>query len=356
MKILITGGAGFIGSAVVRQVLKHSDDVIVVDKLTYAGNEATLADCSTSPGYSFAPVDICDREALETVFDRHRPDAVMHLAAESHVDRSIAGPGAFIQTNIVGSFQLLEVSREYYAGLDAAARESFRFHHVSTDEVFGDLPPDAAPFDESAAYAPSSPYAASKAGSDHLVRAWARTYGLPVLITNTSNNFGPYQYPEKLIPLCIQNALRGQPLPVYGRGEQVRDWIYVDDHAAALYDVLRKAAPGTTYNIGARQERRNIEVVEQICRLLDELAPQRPGGIKRYADLIQYVTDRPGHDARYAIDNSHFRAELGWSPAETFESGLRKTVSWYLDNGNWCAEMLDRGPAAATRGSVRAVT
>ncbi|WP_353981434.1 dTDP-glucose 4,6-dehydratase [Salinicola endophyticus] len=336
MKILVTGGAGFIGSAVIRHVIgdtRHS--VVNVDKLTYAGNLASLGEFSDDARYSFEQVDICDANALHEVFERHRPDAVMHLAAESHVDRSIHGPADFIQTNLVGTGVLLEVVRAYVETLTEAGRTAFRFHHVSTDEVYGDLKDSGALFTEATPYAPSSPYSASKAGSDHLVRAWHRTFGLPVLVTNCSNNYGPYHFPEKLIPLMILNARAGKPLPVYGDGSQVRDWLYVEDHARALVTVLESGKIGETYNIGGHNEHCNLEVVERICALLEELAPERPVGVVSYADLITYVKDRPGHDLRYAIDAGKIARELGWQPRETFDSGLRKTVQWYLENESW---------------------
>lgn len=339
MKVLVTGGAGFIGSAVIRHILSQTGDSVVnVDKLTYAGNLESLAAVSDSERYRFEQVDICDQAALERVFAAHRPDAVMHLAAESHVDRSIEGPAAFVQTNIVGTYTLLEACRQYWQGLRGAARDAFRFHHVSTDEVFGDLKGPEGLFTESTPYAPSSPYSASKASSDHLVRAWYRTYGLPVLLTNCSNNYGPYHFPEKLIPLMILNALEGKPLPVYGRGDQVRDWLYVEDHARALCQVIARGRLGETYNIGGHNEKSNLQVVESLCDLLQELAPVAQ---RRYRDLITFVQDRPGHDHRYAIDAGKIERELGWTPRETFESGLRKTVQWYLDNQTWCARVQD---------------
>ncbi|WP_322529113.1 dTDP-glucose 4,6-dehydratase [Salinicola sp. LHM] len=336
MKILVTGGAGFIGSAVIRHLIRDTAHAVVnVDKLTYAGNLASLSDATQSDRYAFEQVDICDADALRGVFERHQPDAVMHLAAESHVDRSIHGPADFIQTNLVGTGVLLEAARAYFEGLSGTRREGFRFHHVSTDEVYGDLEGPDGLFTEQTPYAPSSPYSASKAGSDHLVRAWHRTFGLPVLVTNCSNNYGPYHFPEKLIPLMILNARAGKPLPVYGDGSQVRDWLYVEDHARALVTVIESGRVGETYNIGGHNEHRNLEVVERICALLEELAPQHPEGVTRYADLITYVKDRPGHDVRYAIDAGKVERELGWRPRETFESGLRKTVQWYLDNHVW---------------------
>lgn len=340
MKFLITGGAGFIGSAVIRQLIGDSaDGVMNLDKLTYAGNLDNLAEVANSPRYQLARLDICDHAALEHLFDAFQPDVVMHLAAETHVDRSIDGPAQFIQTNLVGTFTLLEVARNYWQNLTPQRRTAFRFHHVSTDEVFGDLPhPDEDPlavqqrFNEHSAYAPSSPYSASKAGSDHLVRAWMRTYGLPIIISNCSNNYGPCQFPEKLIPLMLFNALAGKPLPIYGAGDQIRDWLYVEDHARALIAVARTGKPGKTYAIGGGNELRNLELVTQLCELLQELCPTG----RRYADLITSVADRPGHDRRYAIDNSRITRELGWQPQEDFHSGLRKTVQWYLDNPEWC--------------------
>ena len=341
--ILVTGGAGFIGSAVCRHIIDQTTDrVINLDKLTYAGNLTSLAQISVSERYSFEQADICDREALDRIFALYQPDAVMHLAAESHVDRSIDGPGDFIQTNLVGTYTLLEASRAYWKQLPAAAASTFRFHHISTDEVFGDLHGTDDLFTETTPYAPSSPYSASKAGSDHLVRAWQRTYGLPTLVTNCSNNYGPFHFPEKLIPVMILNALSGRPLPVYGKGNQIRDWLYVEDHARALYQVVTAGLVGETYNIGGHNERENIEVVQLICQLLEELAPQRKvAGLKQYEDLITYVTDRPGHDLRYAIDAGKIERELGWRPAETFETGLRKTVQWYLDNESWWTAVLN---------------
>lgn len=340
--ILVTGGAGFIGSAVVRKIITETaDNVVVVDKLTYAGNLMSLAPVVQDARFAFEQVDICDRAELDRVFSHHQPDIVMHLAAESHVDRSIDGPAAFIETNIVGTYTLLEATRAYWNGLKDDPKSAFRFHHISTDEVYGDLHNSGEFFTETTPYAPSSPYSASKASSDHLVRAWQRTYGLPTLVTNCSNNYGPYHFPEKLIPLTILNALAGKPLPVYGNGQQIRDWLYVEDHAKALYRVATSGEPGETYNIGGHNERKNIEVVETICDLLEELAPHKPDGLAHYRDLITFVTDRPGHDLRYAIDAAKIERELGWTPDETFASGMRKTVQWYLVNEAWWQQVLD---------------
>jgi len=345
--LLITGGAGFIGSSVIRHIIRNTADAVInVDKLTYAGNLDSLTDVSESDRYVFEQVDICNRVELERIFEQHQPDGVMHLAAESHVDRSIDGPAAFIETNIVGTYTLLEVARSYWNDFPANQKARFRFHHISTDEVYGDLEGTKDLFTEQTPYAPSSPYSASKAGSDHLVRAWYRTFGLPILITNCSNNYGPYHFPEKLIPLMILNALDGKPLPIYGKGRQIRDWLYVEDHARALYKVLTEGAVGETYNIGGHNEKQNIEVVHAICDLLEELAPENPfshanGNPEGFRGLITYVQDRPGHDLRYAIDAAKIKCELGWEPQETFETGLRKTVQWYLDNLEWCRRVQD---------------
>lgn len=342
MRVLITGGAGFIGSAVIRHVIENTnDEVINVDKLTYAGNLESLTDVVSNSRYQFEQVDICDAAELERIFATYEPDCVMHLAAESHVDRSIDGPAEFIATNVVGTYTLLEAARKYWGQLEISQQENFKFHHISTDEVFGDLEGTSELFTEQTAYAPSSPYSASKASSDHLVRAWHRTYGLPTLITNCSNNYGPFHFPEKLIPLMILNALDGRPLPVYGDGHQIRDWLYVDDHARALYTVISHGAVGETYNIGGHNEKKNIEVVKLICELLEELAPQKPVGVDNYRDLIKFVSDRPGHDIRYAIDASKIKNDLGWVPQESFETGLRKTVQWYLSNTGWWKRVLD---------------
>ena len=347
MKILVTGGAGFIGSAVVRYIIENTHDSVVnVDKLTYAGNLSSLVDIDTSDRYRFYRADICNRGALEAIFDAEQPDAVMHLAAESHVDRSIDGPGDFIQTNMVGTFILLEAARTYWLSLGDERKQGFRFHHISTDEVYGDLEGDDDLFLETTPYAPSSPYSASKAGSDHLVRAWYRTYGLPVLLTNCSNNYGPYHFPEKLIPHVILNALDGKPLPIYGDGQQIRDWLYVEDHARALYKVVTEGAIGETYNIGGHNEKKNIDVVKTICEILEHLAPDNThsrasGNSGGFEGLITYVKDRPGHDRRYAIDASKIERELGWVPEETFESGIEKTVRWYLNNHHWWQAVMD---------------
>ncbi len=337
MKILVTGGAGFIGSALIRFIIDNTNnDVINVDNLTYAGNLESLENVAKNERYVFEHVNICDKAELKRVFDQYEPNAVMHLAAESHVDRSIDSPDDFIQTNIVGTYNMLEVARAYWLDLAGTKKSSFRFHHISTDEVYGDLESDDDLFTEDTPYAPSSPYSASKAASDHLVRAWHRTYKLPIIITNCSNNYGPYHFPEKLIPLVILNALDGKCLPIYGAGDQIRDWLYVEDHARALFTVITKGVIGETYNIGGHNEKANIEVVKLICDLLDELVPSDAGS---YHAQITHVADRPGHDRRYAIDAGKIAAELGWLPEETFESGIRKTVLWYLDNQGWCANV-----------------
>ncbi len=345
MKILVTGGAGFIGSALTRYIINSTNDSVVnVDKLTYAGNLHSLKDIDNCDRYVFVHADICDAKALDAILSTHKPDAVMHLAAESHVDRSITGPAAFIETNIVGTHVLLEAARKYWQTLEGEKKQGFRFHHISTDEVYGDLPhPDdwdnknSPPlFTENTAYAPSSPYSASKASSDHLVRAWHRTYNLPTIVTNCSNNYGPYHFPEKLIPLVILNALQDKSLPIYGKGDQIRDWLYVEDHARALYTVITKGIVGETYNIGGYNEKKNIEVVETICDILDEIKPKNTS----YREQIIYVADRPGHDRRYAIDASKITLDLGWKPQETFESGIKKTIHWYLDNQEWVQNVM----------------
>ncbi|WP_043447720.1 dTDP-glucose 4,6-dehydratase [Halotalea alkalilenta] len=341
MKIIVTGGAGFIGSAVVRHIIKNTDhQVINIDSLTYAGNIDSLKDFNGDERYIFYKIDICDYELMCDVINKNCPDAIMHLAAESHVDRSIDGPGEFIQTNVVGTYSLLEAARHYWNNLTEEKKKKFRFHHISTDEVYGDLEGTNDLFTEQTPYSPSSPYSASKASSDHLVRAWYRTYGLPTIVTNCSNNYGPYHFPEKLIPHIILNAIHGKPLPVYGDGGQIRDWLFVEDHARALVEVVTKGNVGQTYNIGGHNEKKNIEVVETICALLEELAPKKPTDVKNYRDLITFVKDRPGHDMRYAIDATKIKNELGWVPQETFESGIRKTVQWYLDNDEWWQRVL----------------
>ena len=340
MKIIVTGGAGFIGSAVIRHIISDTDDeVLNIDKLTYAGNLESLRDIDHSARYNFQQIDICDKEALKQAFNSFKPNLVMHLAAESHVDRSIDGPAEFINTNIVGTYHLLEVARQYWQTLDDLDKQKFKFHHISTDEVYGDLEGTTDLFTENTPYAPSSPYSASKASSDHLVRAWHRTYDFPILITNCSNNYGPYHFPEKLIPLVILNALDGKALPIYGKGNQIRDWLYVEDHARALYKVVTEGKIGETYNIGGHNEKQNIEVVKTICHILDELKPQANG--QPYESLITFVKDRPGHDLRYAIDASKIANELNWTPTETFDSGIRKTVKWYLNNMEWCSRVQD---------------
>lgn len=338
-RIVVTGGAGFIGSAVVRHLIRSTPDHVVnLDSLTYAGNLESLTEVEDSPRYRFEQLDVCDHEGVSRLLASFRPDAIMHLAAESHVDRSIDGPAEFIRTNVTGTATLLEAAREYWQELPGAQAAAFRFHHVSTDEVYGDLGPEDPAFTEQTAYAPSSPYSASKASSDHLVRAWHRTYGLPVVLSNCSNNYGPYHFPEKLIPLVILRAMRGETLPVYGDGSQIRDWLFVEDHARALYTVMTQGRPGETYNIGGHNEKRNIDVVREVCRLLDELHPQSP--VIPHEQLIEFVKDRPGHDRRYAVDAGRIARELGWTPRETFETGLRKTVRWYLENPGWWRRVL----------------
>ena len=342
MNILITGGAGFIGSALIRHLIGHTrHSVVNIDKLTYAGNLESLTSVADNPRYRFERADICDAGKITQLLRQHQPDAIMHLAAESHVDRSIDGPAAFIETNIVGTYVLVEAARNYWSGLTVDKKKNFRFHHISTDEVYGDLPNDGSLFTEKTSYAPRSPYSASKASSDHIVRAWHRTYGLPVLVTNCSNNYGPYHFPEKLIPLVTLNALEGKPLPVYGDGRQIRDWLFVEDHARALLTVVETGKVGETYNIGGHNEQENIHVVRSICAILEELHPGKPDGVSQYSDLITFVKDRPGHDLRYAIDAGKIERELGWKPNETFETGLRKTVQWYLDNIEWCRHVQD---------------
>jgi dTDP-glucose 4,6-dehydratase len=352
-KLLVTGGAGFIGSAVIRHIINNTEhSVINVDKLTYAGNLESLESIENNDRYIFEQVDICDAVEIKRIFNIHQPDIVMHLAAESHVDRSIDGPGEFIQTNIVGTYVLLEEARSYWSTLADSKKNAFRFHHVSTDEVYGDLEGTDDLFTEETAYAPSSPYSAAKASSDHLVRAWQRTFKFPTLITNCSNNYGPFQFPEKLIPLIILNALEGKDLPIYGDGKQIRDWLYVDDHARALLHVALTGEIGETYNIGGHNEMQNIDVVRTVCSILDELVPSKLDSVKRYDELIIYVGDRAGHDIRYAIDATKIENELGWTPDETFETGIRKTVQWYLDNNIWCERVQDGSYQRERLGSV----
>ena len=354
MKLIVTGGAGFIGSAVVRYIIeKTEDEVLVIDKLTYAGNLESLDEVSKSNRFYFKQIDICDRNSLRRAITDFQPDIIMHLAAESHVDRSIDNPSTFIETNVIGTFSLLEESLAYWKNIDSTRKANFRFHHISTDEVYGDLHGTTDLFTEKTPYSPSSPYSASKASSDHLVRAWHRTFGLPTVITNCSNNYGPYHFPEKLIPLMILNALEGRSLPVYGNGQQIRDWLYVEDHAKALYLVATQAKIGETYNIGGHNERKNIDVVNIICELLEELVPNKPTNVKSYKELIINVTDRPGHDQRYAIDASKIHCDLGWKPQETFESGMRKTVEWYLNNRAWCDHIKDGSYARFRQGILK---
>lgn len=340
MKILITGGAGFIGSAVIRLAIKKGIDIVNVDCLTYAANEANLESVSSSPHYTFEKINICDSDDIRKCLNTHKPDAIMHLAAESHVDRSIDGPGAFIQTNVIGTFNLLQESRQYWDGLTGSKKEAFRFHHVSTDEVYGDLTLDGPAFTEETPYDPSSPYSASKAASDHLVRAWERTYGLPVLITNSSNNYGPYQFPEKLIPVVILKALHGEPIPVYGKGDNIRDWLYVDDHADALLTVLHKSKLGETYNIGGNNERTNLEIVKTICKIIDD---KKIGTVSKSESLITFVTDRPGHDNRYAINAEKIKNELDWEPTVQWNKGFEQTIDWYLQNEGWWRPLIKAG-------------
>lgn len=340
MRLIVTGGAGFIGYALVQHLFARGEsEILNFDNLTYASNPEAAE--FKHPRYRFERINICDTDRVHQLFRSFRPQAIIHLAAESHVDRSIDGPGKFVETNVVGTVSLLQAALAYWQGREGQARDSFRFHHISTDEVYGDLQADEPPFTENSPYRPSSPYSASKAASDHLVRAWHRTYGLPVLLSNCSNNYGPRQFPEKLIPLTILNAIEGRPLPVYGDGQQVRDWLYVEDHADALLRILTNGTVGETYNVGGRCERRNIDVVRQICRILDELQPSKPSGIDAYEELITFVPDRPGHDRRYAIDDLKIATELGWVPRVTFESGLRRTVEWYLANRAWCAAIRE---------------
>lgn len=342
MKLMVTGGAGFIGSAVVVDLLGRTGvSVVNVDKLTYAANHAFLAEVAGAPDYAFERADICNGGAIANILSRHAPDAILHLAAESHVDRSIDGPAAFVDTNIVGTSILLDAAHRYWLGLPQGRRDAFRFVHISTDEVFGDLDPEDPAFNEETRYAPSSPYSASKASSDHLVRAWHRTYGFPTIITNCSNNYGPRHFPEKLVPLMIINALTGKPLPVYGDGSNIRDWLYVEDHADALFRVLTRGRIGETYMIGGNSECRNIDLVHAVCEELELQVREKPAGMARYSDLISFVTDRPGHDRRYAVDISKIRRELGWSPRETLQTGLRKTIAWYLRNSEWWQQVLD---------------
>lgn len=339
MKVIVTGGAGFIGSSVIRNIIKNSNDIVInVDSLTYAGNLSSLGDCIDNERHIFELVDICDSKKIHEVILRHKPDAIMHLAAESHVDKSINSPEKFIKTNITGTYNLIEATRDYWSKLPKSLKENFRFHHVSTDEVYGDLGNKSEMFTENSRYDPSSPYSASKASSDHIVKAWGRTYGLPIIISNCSNNYGPYQFPEKLIPLIITNAIRGLALPIYGDGKQVRDWLYVEDHAKALLKILKTGITGETYNIGGFNQHTNYEVVMEICNILNDLVPNTSN---KYEDLIKFVKDRPGHDFKYAIDSTKLSCDLGWKPNETFKSGLRKTVQWYLENTTWVERIID---------------
>ena len=341
MKIMVTGGAGFIGSSLIRHIINNTNfEVLNIDCLTYAGNLESLEEIDKSQRYFFEKIDICNKEDLTKVFTSYQPNIVIHLAAESHVDRSIDSPLRFLETNIIGTFNLLNVSNNYFSQLDSFKKDIFKFHHVSTDEVYGDLENDVDLFTEETPYSPSSPYSASKASSDHLVRAWERTYNLPTVITNCSNNYGPYQFPEKLIPHIIVNAINGRPLPIYGKGDQIRDWLYVEDHSRALLKVALKGKIGETYNIGGNNEKTNLEVVQSICELLEEMKPDKPKQIKKYKDLIKFVKDRPGHDKRYAIDNSKIKKDLNWSPKESFDTGLRKTVKWFLENEVWWNRVL----------------
>lgn len=341
MRIFVTGGAGFIGSAVIRHIIKNTDNTVInVDKLTYAGNLNNLTEIESNSRYSFFQADICDSKKMTKLIHEFEPNAILHLAAESHVDKSITGSSEFIHTNILGTYILLEAAREYFNNISDNNKLKFRFHHISTDEVYGDLDEFGGLFHEDSPYKPSSPYSATKASSDHLIRSWNRTYGLPTLITNCSNNYGPYQFPEKLIPLAILKALKGDQIPIYGDGLQIRDWLFVEDHAKAIYEVLSRGKIGVTYNIGGHNEKRNIDVIKKICSILEKLAPKKPEGVIKYDDLISFVDDRPGHDGRYAIDASKMEKELGWKPNETFDSGIEKTVSWYLNNKKWCESAL----------------
>jgi len=341
MRIIVTGGAGFIGSTLIKNILSNTDNIVInIDKLTYAGNLDSLSSVSANPNYFFENIDICNRNSIRDIFLKYKPDAIMHLAAESHVDKSINSPSIFMETNIIGTFNLLEESRIYFNSLDGQSRNSFRFHHISTDEVYGDLNETDSKFHETTSYKPSSPYSASKASSDHLVRSWGRTYGLPIIITNCSNNYGPNQFPEKLIPLTIINLLNSKEIPVYGSGLQIRDWLYVEDHAKALIKVLLYGSIGSTYNIGGNNEMKNIEVVETICDILGNLIVEKPKGIDNFRGLITFVNDRPGHDQRYAIDSSKIMKELDWLPEESFASGLNKTVQWYLNNNLWWERII----------------